>query len=108
MSIFRSKGTNQSRKEKEMRNNYSNSDSGFPSSSSTPSQFKIQKDNFYGSDPEYPDRSDQPDQPDHPDRSDNPDQTDSLDFRLRRLNEKLDSVSEKASAMLRRSRDLVN
>ena len=102
MSIFRSKGRNPSRNEKEVRNNYSNSDSGFPSSSSTPSQFKIQKDNFYGSDPEYPDRSD------HPDLSDNPDQTDSLDFRLRRLNEKLDSVSEKASAMLRRSRDLVN
>jgi hypothetical protein len=103
LSIFRSKGRNPSRNEKEVRSNYfSNSDSGFPSSSSTPSQFKIQKDNFYGSDPEYPDRSD------HPDLSDNPDQTDSLDFRLRRLNEKLDSVSEKASAMLRRSRDLVN
>jgi len=88
-----------------MRNNYSNSDSGFPSSSSTPSQFKIQKDNFYASDP---DRSDHPDQSDQPDYPDYPDQTDSLDFRLRRLNEKLDSVSEKASAMLRRSRDLVN
>jgi hypothetical protein len=102
LSIFRPKGRNQSRSEKEVRNNYSNSDSGFPSSASTPSQFKIQKDNFYGSNPEYPDRLDQSDQ------SDYPDQTDSLDFRLRRLNEKLDSVSEKASAMLRRSRDLVN
>ena len=68
--------------------NFSNSDSGFQTSASTLSQFQTIPRNVF-------------------DETDSDELSDSLDFRLRRLNEKLDSVSEKASGMLRRSRDLV-